>query len=131
MKTYRDYDWIAAARTRPVTDIGQIPPEQVRKLNALARKGVLRKGIDSVFPVKKRYWVAADYSGPLPEDDPPAHKVAIDCTCARCRGPAVIFPATRLAPNGWCFCPKCSTTSSEAEVSLGKKRRKLKRRKRS
>ena len=124
---YADRDFVALAKTQPVTNIGQIPPHQVKELNRLVRKGVLRKGVDAVFPVKKTYYVSVDYAGPLPEDDPPAASVPIDCTCGRCRGPAVILPGTPTYPNGWCFCPKCSTGAT-AEVSLGKKKTKRKRR---
>jgi len=39
----------------------------------------------------------------------PPHQVTtepVDCTCAKCGGPAVIYPVPR--PRGTCICKRCS-----------------------
>jgi hypothetical protein len=56
-RTYNtSVDWITEAKTRPVVDIGQIPPKTRAKLDRMAKRGELEKWQDYWYPGIRCGW---------------------------------------------------------------------------
>lgn len=63
-----NYDWVKIAKDRGVSDIGQIPPKDKRKLRAAVKRGELIEDWDHLYPIPKRRWFPTSWLTPSSEN---------------------------------------------------------------